>query len=74
MKTYLPPKFKNFGDDLILYYPEEFKQKKARQITLQITEDCCMACTYCYQHNKTNKIMTFETAKVIIDKLLTNNL
>ena len=27
----------------------------ARTITFQVTEDCCMKCTYCYQHNKKRK-------------------
>ena len=44
--------------------------KKNITITFQVTEDCCMACTYCYQHNKSPHKMTFETAKITIDKLL----
>ena len=39
-------------------------------ITFQITEDCCMACTYCYQHHKTSNKMTWEVAKTTIDKIL----
>ena len=31
-----------------------------RTITFQVTEDCCMKCTYCYQHNKTSHVMPFE--------------
>ena len=31
-----------------------------RVITFQVTEDCPMACTYCYQGNKSNKTMTKE--------------
>ena len=46
--------------------------KKCPSITFQVTEDCCMACTYCYQHNKSPNKMTFEVAKEFIDKLLTN--
>ena len=44
-----------------------------RNITFQVTEDCCLYCTYCYQHNKTPKAMTFETAKKAIDDLLSNS-
>ena len=33
-----------------------------------------MKCTYCYQHNKSNNKMSFETAKKIIDKLLNNEI
>lgn len=45
----------------------------ARTVTIQVTDDCCMACTYCYQHNKKHHIMTFETAKKIIDCILDPN-
>lgn len=54
------------------YYPNEVR--KVRTITFQITEDCCMKCTYCYQHNKSNNKMTFDIAKKIIDKLLNNEI
>lgn len=43
--------------------------KESLDITFQLTEDCCMACSYCYQHSKTNNKMTWETAKLIIDKI-----
>ena len=45
-----------------------------KNITLQVTEDCCLNCSYCYQHHKTKKKMTFETAKLFIDKLLNNEI
>lgn len=47
--------------------------KKALNVTIQLTEDCCMACTYCYQHKKSNNKMTFETAKQIIDNIFNND-
>ena len=48
------------------------KTKKCRQITFQVTEDCCMACTYCYQNHKTKKKMTWETIQPFLDELLTD--
>lgn len=42
----------------------------ARTITFQVTEDCSLRCTYCYQCNKTKKSMTFEDAKKFIDLLI----
>lgn len=42
----------------------------AKSITMQVTEDCNMACTYCYQHNKTHKRMDLDTAKRFIDYIL----
>ena len=38
-------------------------------ITFQVTEECCLACTYCYQINKKPTYMTEETAKEIVDFL-----
>lgn len=57
-----------------LYY-NEIKAKNAnedsfvRNITFQVTDDCPMACSYCYQKNKGNNMMTKETAKKAIDFL-----
>lgn len=46
--------------------------KKADRDTLEImllmTETCNLNCRYCYEHNKTSKKMSFETAKKILDK------
>ena len=40
------------------------------EVTFQITEDCNLNCSYCYQKNKTPKKMSFETAKIIVDNIL----
>lgn len=45
----------------------------ARTITFQVTEDCCMKCTYCYQHNKKPNSMPFEIAKQFINDLLSGS-
>lgn len=42
----------------------------AKDITIQVTDACNMACTYCYQHNKGSHSMSFETGKAFIDMLL----
>ena len=65
-----------FSDMLRRLYPEENHQDMVpggnfvRTITFQVTEACNMACTYCYQHDKTPKRMSFETGKKFIDLLL----
>ena len=41
-----------------------------KDITLQVTDACNMACTYCYQHNKGTHKMSFEVAKNFIDMIL----
>lgn len=45
----------------------------AKTVTIQVTDDCCMACTYCYQHHKQHHIMSANTVKEIIDFLLNPN-
>lgn len=70
MINYLPPSMADYAENLQRMYPEE--TRTTYHMTFQVTEDCCMACTYCYQHNKTSNKMTFEVAKIIIDKLLNN--
>lgn len=41
----------------------------SRNVTFQITEDCNLKCTYCYQTNKKKTIMTSEVGKKIVDYL-----
>ena len=41
-----------------------------KDITLQVTDACNMACTYCYQHDKNNHSMSFDTAKKFLDMIL----
>lgn len=63
------------------YYPNLFKangqdvgNKTLKTVTFQVTDDCCMACTYCYQHSRTKNSMTFDTAKKFLDKLLADEI
>ncbi len=44
--------------------------KKVKQITFQVTEDCCLRCSYCYQNNKTKNKLSWEIAKQLVDDLL----
>ena len=37
---------------------------------LLITENCNLNCVYCYEHKKNNSNMSFQTAKDILDKHL----
>lgn len=73
----------DFPDWMALHYPELHKpyidsdgniiQPLTRTVTYQVTDDCCMACTYCYQHNKHHHIMPFDVAKKFTDWLLDIN-
>lgn len=54
--------YKNFND-------ENFK---CREITFQITSDCNLKCSYCYEHHKTKEKMSLITGKKIVDSIFEN--
>ena len=35
----------------------------SQSVTFQVTDDCNLACSYCYQIHKGKRRMSFETAK-----------
>ena len=58
-----------------LFHPAELtgfsvNSYHTKNVTFQVTEDCNLRCSYCYQGAKTGKKMPFETAKAIMDMLL----
>lgn len=68
-------RYKKYGtqqntERYVRLYPEENKESK--EITLQVTDGCNMACTYCYQHNKAHHQISLSDIKTFIDKLLNN--
>jgi radical SAM peptide maturase (CXXX-repeat target family) len=42
----------------------------SRTVTFQVCDSCNLNCSYCYQINKGNRTMSFDTAKRFIDLLL----
>ena len=46
---------------------KQYKDKKIKIITFQVTDACNLCCSYCYQFNKGTHIMSFETAKKFIN-------
>jgi len=38
-----------------------------RTVTLILTEACNLSCAYCFEHNKSGKTMSAQTAKAIVD-------
>ena len=71
LTKYIEPTFESFSDNLLRLFPNDFTSThEVLSLTFQVTEDCCMACTYCYQLNKKPHRMTFEVAKKFIDDLL----
>ena len=76
--TTVQRKFTSFTDFIAKCYPETSEGSATmgpdriltRTVTFQVTDKCNLACTYCYQINKSVRRMKFEDAKLFIDKLL----
>ena len=66
------PGTEEFTDTLSRYFGS-LNIEKTRTITFQITDDCNLCCSYCYQINKGHHKMPFEIAKTLIDELLHND-
>nr|DAL46631.1 MAG TPA_asm: radical SAM peptide maturase, CXXX-repeat target family [Caudoviricetes sp.] len=70
----------NFNDRIARLYPELHKKSDSRgnkvltkSVTFQVTDACNLACSYCYQHNKGHKVMSWETAKKFVDLILSGD-
>lgn len=64
-------KVENFHDQIARLYPETIDQSiQTASLTFQVTDDCNLCCTYCYQHNKGHHVMPFAIAKQFIDLIL----
>lgn len=59
-----------YSEQLTRLFPEEFKKDMAHTVTFQVTEQCNLRCTYCYQIDKHNTYMPIEVGKQGIDMLL----
>ncbi len=75
------PKMEEYCDWLARLYPEYHVKTNdkshvntlAKSVTFQVTDNCNLACTYCYQIHKGKRRMSFETAKKLIDLLLSGD-
>lgn len=70
--TYDEKESEDYNEQLPRLYPNEDK-KTIKTVTLQVTDFCNMACTYCYQRNKKHNSMPIEKAKCFIDLLLNDD-
>ena len=61
-----------FGDTLNRFFNNP-NDENVRTITFQVTDDCNLCCSYCYQINKGHHKMPFEIAKKLIYELLHND-
>ena len=70
-------KFEQYQDMIGRLYPElrneDGNRTLSRTVTFQVTDNCNLACTYCYQINKGERKMKLEDAKKLIDMLLTGD-
>ena len=62
-------KIETFQDQIHRLFINFKDNTQVKTVTLQVTEDCNLCCTYCYQINKSKNKMTFEVAKKFIDML-----
>ena len=73
--------FEQWQDMIARLYPETAKYDErtngarslSRTVTFQVTDECNLCCTYCYQINKGKRKMKFEYAKKLIDMLLSGD-
>jgi len=68
-------RLEQWQDMIARLYPEyssndSSKMVLSRTVTFQVTDNCNLACTYCYQINKGKRRMSFDIAKQYIDLLL----
>lgn len=69
-------RFEQWQDRINRLFPEYSTQNQnsemvlSQTVTFQVTDDCNLACTYCYQIHKGKRSMSFETAKKFIDLLI----
>ena len=65
------PGLESYNTYISRLFPEfEEQGKKIYSLTLQVTEDCNLCCSYCYQIAKTPHVMSYETAIEFLTLLL----
>lgn len=72
MLNYTKRSLENYTDMINRLYPSKqgFEKCRTRTVTFQVTDACNLACSYCYQINKSHRKMKFEDAKKLIDMIL----
>jgi sulfatase maturation enzyme AslB (radical SAM superfamily) len=52
-----------YGDLINRLFPNDEDTQGVFNITFQVTDNCNLNCSYCYQINKGKHVMPFEIAK-----------
>lgn len=63
----------NYIDQMARLFPPGKDNCMARTVTFAVTYDCNLRCTYCYQCNKSKKVLSFDTAKKFVDLILSED-
>lgn len=67
-------RFEQYQDKVGRLFPElAGKDRLTQTVTFQVTDDCNLACKYCYQVHKGKRKMSFETGKKFIDLLISGD-
>ena len=64
--------FRPFNNSYSEKISKFYDGKPIKVVTFQVTNDCNLNCSYCYQGYKNKKKLSFTLAKDFIDKLLNN--
>lgn len=63
----------SFGDSLVRLYQKPNSRFYVMTVTIQVTDACNLACSYCYQINKNTHVMPVEIGKEFLDIILTRS-
>ena len=63
-------KVEEYSNRMARLFPNGSKDGMTKNLTFQVTDDCNLRCTYCYQTHKGHHSMPFEVAKKFIDMIL----
>lgn len=66
----MQPKEIQFSDQLVKLFGLSDDETMTKTVTIQVTDNCNLACTYCYQINKQTHSIPIEYGKKFIDALL----
>lgn len=68
-------RFEQYSDMIARLFPQpaDGKRRLTQSVTFQVTDDCNLACKYCYQTHKGKRKMSFETAKKFADLIISGD-
>ena len=61
--------FTQYSEEVEARYREIDPKVTCRSVTFQVTDDCCLNCSYCYQGHKGHAMMSKEIGKAAVDLL-----